>query len=87
MNLGLSPSFAHGVDFTTLKYPATMLVDYVRVYQPPNAHNIGCDPPDHPTAAYINAYPDAYTNPNYTLWGSPQYNQSMPKNRLLNGGC
>lgn len=87
MNLGLSPSFAHGVDFTTLKYPATMLVDYVRVYQPSNAHNVGCDPPDHPTAAYINAYPDAYTNPNYTLWGSPQYNQTMPKNRLLNGGC
>jgi len=85
MNLGLSPSFAHGVDFTTLKYPARMLVDYVRVYQPPNAHNVGCDPPDYPTSTYINAYPDAYTNPNFTLWGSPQYNQSMPKNRLLNG--
>lgn len=87
MNLGLSPSFAHGVDFTTLTYPATMLVDYVRVYQPSNAHNIGCDPPDHPTKAYINAYPEAYTNANFTLWGSPQYNQTQPKNRLLTGGC
>jgi len=86
MNLGLSASFAHNVDFTTLKYPATMLVDYVRVYQPSNAHNIGCDPPDRPTKAYIDAYREAYTNPNYTLWGAPQYNQPQPKNRLA-GKC
>jgi len=87
MNLGLSPSFAHGVDFTTLQYPARMLVDYVRVYQPPNAHNIGCDPKDRPTMTYISTYPEAYTNPNLTLWGSPQYNQTEPKNRLVSGGC
>jgi hypothetical protein len=86
MNLGLSPSFARGVDFSQLKYPATMLIDYVRVYQPRNAHNIGCDPSDWPTMDYINTYPGAYTNANLTLWGSPQYNQSEPKNRL-NGGC
>jgi len=86
MNLGLSPNFAHGVDFARLQYPATMLIDYVRVYQPRNAHNIGCDPSDRPTMAYIKTYPDAYTNANYTLWGSPQYNQPEPKNRL-NGGC
>jgi hypothetical protein len=30
-----------------------MLIDYVRVYQPSNAHNIGCDPPEFPTATYI----------------------------------
>ena len=83
MNLGLSSSFAHGVDFSKLTYPATMLVDYVRVYQPSNAHNIGCDPPDYPTEAYINSYPEAYTNSNLTLWGSPQYNQTEPKNRLV----
>ncbi|KAI9463509.1 glycoside hydrolase family 16 protein [Russula earlei] len=83
MNLGLSSSFAHNIDFTTLTYPATMLVDYVRVYQPPNAHNIGCDPPERPTMAYINAYPDAYANPNLTLWRSPQSHQTWPKNRLL----
>lgn len=87
MNLGISPSFAHGVDFTQLQFPATMLVDYVRVYQPSNAHNVGCDPPERPTMAYINAYPEAYTNPNLTLWGSPQYNQTLPKNRLVNKGC
>jgi len=87
MNLGLSANFVYGVDFTTLTYPATMLVDYVRVYQPAGAHNIGCDPPDWPTQAYINTYMEAYTNPNFTLWGSPQYNQTQPKNRLLNNGC
>ena len=86
MNLGLSSNFAHGVDFARLQYPATMLIDYVRVYQPRKAHNIGCDPSDRPTMAYIKTYPDAYTNANYTLWGSPQYNQPEPKNRL-NGGC
>ena len=31
-----------------------MRVDYVRVYQKPGEKNIGCDPPDFPTAAYIN---------------------------------
>lgn len=86
MNLGLSGNFAHGVDFSALTYPASMRVDYVRVYQPSNAHNIGCDPPDRPTKAYIDAYSAAYTNVNFTLWGSPQYNQSQPKNRLL-GQC
>ncbi|KAI0270556.1 glycoside hydrolase family 16 protein [Gloeopeniophorella convolvens] len=85
-NLGMSPNFAHGVDFTTLQYPATMLIDYVRVYQPRDQHNVGCDPPDHPTANYINAYPEAYTNVNLTLWGTPQYNQTQPKNSML-GGC
>ena len=60
-----------------------MLVDYVRVYQPPNAHNIGCAPPDRPKKAYIDASPGAYTNPNFTLWGSGQFNQPQHKNRLL----
>lgn len=87
MNLGMSPNFAYGVDFSTLQYPATMLVDYVRVYQPSGAHNVGCDPEDRPTMTYINAYPEAYSNYNFTLWGSPQYNQTQPKNSLLHGGC
>jgi hypothetical protein len=30
-----------------------MRVDYIRVYQPKNAINIGCDPKDFPTSAYI----------------------------------
>ncbi|KAF8269632.1 glycoside hydrolase family 16 protein [Lactarius quietus] len=87
MNLGMSPNFAYGVDFSTLQYPATMLIDYVRVYQPSGAHSIGCDPSDRPTMTYISTYAEAYTNYNLTLWGSPQFNQSEPKNSLLNGGC
>lgn len=31
-----------------------MLVDYIRVYQPKGSKNVGCDPPDFPTAGYIN---------------------------------
>jgi beta-glucan synthesis-associated protein KRE6 len=83
MNLGMSPNFAHGVDFTKLTFPTTMLIDYVRVYQPSGAHNIGCDPKSAPTMDYINTYPEAYANANLTLWS--QYTQ-LPKNRL-NGGC
>lgn len=33
-----------------------MRIDWLRVYQPKNAINIGCDPKDYPTAAYINEY-------------------------------
>lgn len=31
-----------------------MRLDYVRVYQHPDKINIGCDPPERPTSAYIN---------------------------------
>jgi hypothetical protein len=55
MNLGMSPSFG-AIDFAQLTFPATMRVDWIRVYQPPNAKNIGCDPRDFPTAAYINQW-------------------------------
>jgi hypothetical protein len=42
-------------------WPVHMLIDYIRVYQNPNALDIGCDPADMPTAAYIDMYKDAYT--------------------------
>jgi hypothetical protein len=42
------------VDFHNLTFPAHMRIDYIRVYQPTNAINIGCDPKDFPTEAYIN---------------------------------
>ncbi|KAF8958578.1 beta-glucan synthesis-associated protein-domain-containing protein [Flammula alnicola] len=51
-NLGLSLGFGV-VDFENLIFPATMSIDYIRVYQPANAINIGCDPKDFPTANYI----------------------------------
>ena len=44
-----------------------MHVDYIRVYQPKNAINYGCDPVGFPTSNYINQYIEAYTNPNITV--------------------
>ncbi|PAV24064.1 beta-glucan synthesis-associated [Pyrrhoderma noxium] len=79
MNFGMSPGFQF-VDFANLPFPATMLIDYVRVYQPKGSKNIGCDPPDFPTAKYINTYIDAYTNPNLTSWSNIS---TFPKNNLI----
>lgn len=56
MNLGLSMNFGGVIDFPDIKFPVQMLVDWVRVYQPKGATNIGCDPPDYPTQNYINTY-------------------------------
>lgn len=42
------------VDVEHLKFPTKMKVDWIRVYQPSNKINIGCDPIDFPTQAYIN---------------------------------
>jgi beta-glucanase (GH16 family) len=57
MNLGMSENFGV-VDFKHLVFPAHMYVDYVRVYQPKNARNIGCNPDDFPTESYINQFVD-----------------------------
>jgi len=83
-NLGMSENFAV-VDLAHLTFPATMRIDYIRVYQPKNAINIGCDPVDFPTAAYINQYIEAYTNPNLTTWVD-DFGQPEPKNKFL-GQC
>ncbi|RXW14474.1 hypothetical protein EST38_g11385 [Candolleomyces aberdarensis] len=84
INLGMSENFG-GVDFDHLTLPATMRVDWVRVYQPLREINVGCDPADFPTQAYINENIDAYTNPNLTTW-TDDYGKSFPKNRFL-GQC
>lgn len=41
------------VDLGHLPFPVHMRVDYIRVYQPKSAVNIGCDPAGFPTAKYI----------------------------------
>ncbi|KAF4622899.1 hypothetical protein D9613_002128 [Agrocybe pediades] len=84
MNLGMSKNFGH-VDLEHLTFPATMRIDWIRVYQPKDAINIGCDPKDFPTAAYIEKYIEAYTNPNLTTWVD-DYKQTIPKNSFL-GQC
>ncbi|KAF8323063.1 glycoside hydrolase family 16 protein [Clavulina sp. PMI_390] len=53
-NLAISPTF--GEISASLTFPAVMYIDYVRVYQDPNAKNIGCSPKDFPTEDYINSY-------------------------------
>ena len=55
VNLGISEGFGF-VDVEHLTFPTVMKVDWVRVYQDPNAINIGCDPEDFPTMDYIKTY-------------------------------
>lgn len=83
-NLGMSTGFGP-VDLAHLTFPAHMRIDYIRVYQPSNAVNVGCDPKDFPTEAYINRYLEAYSNPNLTTWVN-DYQQPWPKNSFL-GQC
>ncbi|KAJ7935919.1 glycoside hydrolase family 16 protein [Mycena leptocephala] len=80
-NLGISRAFGF-VDVDHLTFPATMRIDWVRVYQHPDKINIGCDPPERPTSAYIDTYMDAYTNPLLTTWVD-DYHQPVPKNKLV----
>ncbi|KAJ7086832.1 beta-glucan synthesis-associated [Mycena belliarum] len=82
-NLGISHAFGF-VDFEHLVFPATMRIDWVRVYQHPGRINIGCDPPERPTSAYINTYIESYTNPLLTTWVD-DYHQPIPKNSLVDG--
>jgi len=52
INLGMSKNFGD-IDFEHLTFPNRMRVDYIRVYQDMHNVNIGCDPKNFPTAAYI----------------------------------
>lgn len=88
INLGMSPNW-QSIDLSTMTFPSEMLVDYVRVYQRAGQTNIGCDPPDYPTADYINRHYEAYSNPQLLSWttGPAGANYSFPKNQLYNNGC
>ncbi|CAK5274062.1 unnamed protein product [Mycena citricolor] len=80
VNLGFSHSFSF-IDFQNLVFPAVMKIDYIRVYQPPDQINVGCDTAARPTQDYINTYLEAYTNPNLTTW-KDDFKQPVPKNNL-----
>jgi len=84
VNLGMSVNFGD-VDLEHLQFPTTLSVDWIRVYQPSDKINIGCDPDDFPTKAYIDQYIEAYTNPNATTWVN-DFKQPWPKNSFL-GEC
>jgi beta-glucan synthesis-associated protein KRE6 len=81
VNLGMSENFGY-VDLEHLTFPAIMSIDYIRVYQPKDSINVGCNPDDFPTQAYIEEYIEAYTNPNITTWVD-DYKQPFPKNSFL----
>lgn len=89
-NLGISQNFGTP-NWDLLTWPNTMSVDWVRVYQRPGEENVGCDPPDFPTAEYIERHAEAYNNANLTLWGSTAedggYGAFWPRNRLNPEGC
>ncbi|EJC97937.1 glycoside hydrolase family 16 protein [Fomitiporia mediterranea MF3/22] len=82
MNLGMSPSF-QAQDFKNLKFPVSMYVDWIRVYQRQGVQNTGCDPKRRPTADYINNHINAYSNPNLTTWAQAGY--TFPRNSLFDG--
>lgn len=83
MNLGMSNGF-ETIHYDTLQFPATLRVDYVRVYQPDGQEDrISCDPADHPTANYINKFSELYQNPNLTQFPKDKFD--WPKNTLT--GC
>ncbi|KAF7323195.1 GH16 domain-containing protein [Mycena chlorophos] len=82
-NLGMSPGFQRQ-DFKHMVFPAEMRIDYVRVYQLSGTKDgITCDPPNYPTANYINDHIEAYTDPNLTTWAQAGY--TFPRNSLYDG--
>ncbi|KAF8489534.1 beta-glucan synthesis-associated protein-domain-containing protein [Russula emetica] len=83
INSGMSPNW-QSIDLSTMTFPSEMLVDYVRVYQRTGQTNIGCDPPDYPTADYINRHYEAYSDPQLLSWttGPAGANYSFPKKQL-----
>ncbi|KAL9935405.1 hypothetical protein V8E36_005753 [Tilletia maclaganii] len=93
MNLAISTAWSQP-NWANLTFPATMSVDYVRIYAPasddPNLA-ISCDPPNAPTADYIARHSVAYSNPNMTIWGGTAegggYEQYWPRNSLQPQGC
>ncbi|KAG7664123.1 uncharacterized protein J8A68_002377 [[Candida] subhashii] len=82
MNLGLSNNWAY-IDWPSIQFPVTMRIDYVRVYQPENSVNVGCDPDDFPTFNYIQQHLNIYSNVNLTSFKDGGY--AFPKNKLV--GC
>ena len=82
LNLGISNNWAY-IDWPSLVFPSTMRVDYVRIYQPKDQINIGCDPSDYPTSDYIQQHLNVYQNVNLTTFQDGGY--SFPKHKLI--GC
>ena len=72
MNLGMSEGFGH-VDFQNARFPATMHVDYLRIYQDPDNVDVTCDPKDRPTRQYIKDHPELYANAGWRTFAESGY--------------
>ncbi|RCK57299.1 Beta-glucan synthesis-associated protein KRE6 [Candida viswanathii] len=81
-NLGVSKNWAY-IDWPSLVFPTTFRIDYVRVYQPKDQINVGCDPDDFPTHDYIEKHWNIYHNANLTNYEDGGYD--FPRNQLI--GC
>ncbi|KAF2862581.1 glycoside hydrolase family 16 protein [Piedraia hortae CBS 480.64] len=83
MNFGMSNNFAT-LNLSGLGplMPATMRIDYVRIYQDGD-NELTCDPEGYPTTQYIKEHKAAYKNANYTLWKQAGY--EYPKNSFMHG--
>ncbi|KAG8972105.1 hypothetical protein FRB90_010304, partial [Tulasnella sp. 427] len=66
INLGMSENFGD-VDLDRLVFPTHLEIDWIRVYQPKDNINVGCDPEGFPTSSYIDMFPEVYTNANLTV--------------------
>lgn len=84
LNLGMSQSFSDVflADLNKL-FPATMRVDWIRVYQEEGKESVTCDPKGWETTKYIKKHPEPYGNPELTLWRETKYD--WPQNTLMNG--
>lgn len=82
-NFGMSNSFAAiDLEGITAQLPATMRIDYIRIYQGEDGE-LTCDPEGYPTTEYIKQHPEPYTNPNFTDWKGTGYD--WPKNSFMHG--
>lgn len=83
LNLGMGDSFAY-IDHAAIEplLPATMRVDYIRIYQA-EGDELTCDPVGYPTTGYIKQHPKAYLNTQATSWKGAGY--IWPNNTLVNG--
>lgn len=69
VNFGMSNSFAYiNLPEIVKQLPATMRIDYIRIYQDEGKELMTCDPPGYETTEYIRKHPEPFLNPNLTHW-------------------
>ncbi|CAI5758857.1 unnamed protein product [Candida verbasci] len=83
VNLGISRNWAY-IDWPAMIFPINFQIDYIRIYQPKDQINLGCDPDDFPTYDYIQQHLNIYENANLTSFEDGGY--TFPTTNLT-GGC